>query len=132
MKLLGSFAAVTGLVVLVLSFLWTSFFPPEDSWSIEQAQAHRQASAKYHELQHTIGGPSRVQKGRAETTKPRPTKADLDAAKREWEEVESARRAAQESGKQTAWWLRLSGVALATIGAVALLLNKKKSQNGRA
>jgi hypothetical protein len=122
MKLLGLLTTVAGFVLVVLSFLWVVFFPPEDQWPVERAQEHRQAAAKFHQLQHTVGGGMRGPKGQ---TKPRATQAELEAAKKEWEQIDAELRIAQSSSKNTAWWIRLGGAATAALGVVVLIAAKK-------
>ena len=124
MKLLGLLATVVGLVLMVISFLWTTLFPPVNQWSDEKAKEHQKASATYHELQHTVGGrlkgpakasrrpppTTRARKMRskqAQESQPQPSRAELEAAKKHWEEIELARLSAHDGGEQPKWWLRL-------------------------
>jgi hypothetical protein len=128
MKLLGLLATVVGLVLMVLSFLWAALFPPVNRWSDEQAKEHQQASAKYHQLQHTVGHQLKSPKNSSPKPQPQSTPGDLEAAKKRWQEIEAARVAARDSGEQTKWWLRLGGAAVAAIGVVALVSGKQRER----
>ena len=57
-------------------------YRPERVWTDEQAKEHQQASATFHELQHTVGGQLNRKGSNAAKTKGGPTKADLDAVVR--------------------------------------------------
>jgi hypothetical protein len=126
MRSLGLAAIVIGLLLVALSFVWVTMFPAEKRWSNEQAREHAQNVARYHQLQHTVGGHSH---GKAPSTKksaPKPTKAELDAARLRWEESDAALRNAQTADGRMAWWIRGIGVVVAALGIATVAFNKKK------
>jgi hypothetical protein len=124
MKIFGFSAVVIGLALLVLSLSWRSIFPAEQVWSESQAKEHSEASALYHQLQHTVGGHSHGplgSRGKAFT------KADLNAAKERWEKSNAQLLEAKDRGKQAMWWLMIGGVAVTAVGAGALTAVQRRA-----
>jgi hypothetical protein len=127
---LGLAGTTIGSLALALSFVWTTVYTPEQRWTEEQAKEHQQASAKFHKLQHTVGGKAN-RKRPATSPEAGPTQAELDAldaARNHFQTTKAGLDAARTDGHTTALWLRYSGVAVAALGVVALAIDRKRSR----
>ena len=133
MKFFGFAVTIVGVILIILSFFWVAMFPPEDVWSEEQAKEHAQASALYHQLQHTVGGAHRHGPlGPQGKSSKQYTKADLAAAKLRWETSYAALQEAQGRGQSTKIWLRFGGIAVAAVGAGTLGAEKRRASRNAA
>ncbi len=124
MKVGGTVMAVGGCLLVVLSFFWTTLFPPTNGWTEAQAEEHAKLGAIYHRL--ALGGHAQA-KGQARAKPaPKATAAEIEDARRRWEESKATLDAAKTKSSNTAWWLRYGGGAIALVGIGLLAVSKKE------
>jgi hypothetical protein len=137
MRLSGFIFIVLGALLIVLSFVWESMYPPETRWTQEQAEEHARAGAQLHHLAHPGGhahakGESHSHSHSHSHAERKVNAAELKAARLRWENSKAALAAATTQSSTTADWLRYGGTAAALAGVVALVLDQKRRSNTRS
>jgi hypothetical protein len=131
MRIFGFVFIVLSAILIVLSFLWPSMFPPESRWTQEQAEEHARAGTQFHHLSHPGGhahakGESHSHSHSHSHAEHKVNAAQLEAARLRWEKSKAALAAATTRGNTTADWLRYGGAAAALVGVVGLAMDKKR------
>jgi hypothetical protein len=133
MRVSGFVFIVLGALLIVLSFVWESMYPPESRWTQEQAEEHARAGAHLHHLAHPGGHAHGKGESHSHShAEHKVSAAELEAARQRWEKSKAALAAATTRSSTTADWLRYGGTAAALAGVVALVLDRKRRSNTRS
>ena len=104
-----------GLVLFLLSALWTTIFPPTARWTDEKASHALEVKSKLHNLAFIVNAPKpSLQKGQDLGQ----MKAEYEQLKKENEELNSDFASAAETPKTVATFLKWSGLSIALVGVV--------------
>jgi hypothetical protein len=104
---------ILGLLLLVVSSLWSSLFPPTSRWTDEKAQRAAEVKAKLNNLGPIVNGPARMHRG----PDPATLKSEFDA------EFVSAAEAPKNASSVLKW----TGISLTAIGVIGWYVVKNSS-----
>jgi hypothetical protein len=112
-------AIFLGVLLLGLSTVWTSFSSAESGWTDKKAQR----SAEVQSSIPVLAGKAKAAKGPAAAT----LKAELDALKKENEQLNAEFNSAANSPKAMSKILKWTGISLAVLGLIGWYAAKQSS-----
>lgn len=113
-------AVVSGLIALgvllfVLSALWTTIFPPTARWTDEKAKRSAEVKGKLHNLAFIVNAPKpNLQRGQDIGQ----LKAEYEQLRKENDALNADYESAAETPKTVARFLKWSGLSLAAVGVI--------------
>jgi hypothetical protein len=117
-------AVLLGLGMVAGSFYWTSPLGPQPQWSEEQALERQQAGANYHSKKlhplHASGHEGHASENESESD-------EVRLARQQWEQQDARLQAVQSGYRRianTLWW---SGIVVAGLGILGLILTRPNS-----
>jgi hypothetical protein len=114
MKSVVVVAIVTGLVLVLVGGLWSTFFPPTNSWTPEKAARLSEIKARLNDLSFALQRASRIHSG----PDPGTLKAEYDALNKEFDELKHDFETAAERPQVASRILKWAGLSLAALGII--------------
>jgi hypothetical protein len=106
-----------GIVMLLLSGIWTTLFPATSTWTDEKAQRQAEIHRRLHNLAFVVGSsqPPSMHSGK-DTGQ---AKKEYDGLKKEADDLANEFSTAHDRPQTTAKVLKWTGISLTIIGIVA-------------
>jgi hypothetical protein len=114
---------ILGLLLLVVSSLWSSLFPPTSRWTDEKAQRAAEVKARLNNLGPIVNGPPRMHRG----PDPATLKSEFDALLKEDTQLDAEFVSAAEAPKKASSLLKWTGISLTAIGIIGWYVVKNSS-----
>jgi hypothetical protein len=102
-----------GFLLLLLSGLWTTLFPPTSRWTQEKADQSAKIKNRIYNLAFTVNAPNPSMHSGQDIG---PLKAEYEQLKKEDAELNADFASATETPKTVSNFLKWSGISLAVIG----------------
>jgi hypothetical protein len=103
-----------GFALLVISALWTTFFPPTQRWTPEKAERMSHVKERLSNLGPVLNSPARMHAGQDLGA----LKAESVELEKEFQSLKADFESATESPKTIAGTLRWIGIAIAAVGII--------------
>ena len=101
-----------GFTLFVASALWSTLFPPTQSWTPEKAQRISEVKARLNNLSFMINTPRNFHSG----PDPGTLKAESDSLLKEFEQLKTDFESATDRPQKVTSILRWAGLGLASVG----------------
>jgi hypothetical protein len=115
MKSVATALIALGMVLFLVSALWSTVFPPTARWTDEKANRFAAVKAKLHNLAFVVNAPKpSLQRGQDLGQ----MKAEYEQLKKENEELDAEYTTAADTPKTVARFFKWTGLSLALVGIV--------------
>jgi hypothetical protein len=113
-----------GFALLVFSGLWSTIFPPTQSWTLEKSKRMSDVKARINDVGAML---YKATQRRHAGPDPGPIQAEYDALSKEFAQLKSEFESATERPQTTSKLLKWTGISLAVIGIIGLYAVKNSS-----
>lgn len=115
-------AIALGILLFIISMLWSTLFPPAARWTPEKASRSIEVKARLSNLGPLVNAPPRSMHSGPD---PASLKSEYDALVKENEELNAEFESAAESPKSVSRFLKWSGLAIALVGIIGFYAVKQ-------
>jgi hypothetical protein len=109
-------AVAIGFLLLIMSGLWSTMFPPENRWTPEKSKRSTEVKERLHNLSFIVNAPRpKLHSGQDIG----PLKLEYEELKKEVEQLNADFNSATQTPNTVSRYLKWSGISLAAIGIIA-------------
>lgn len=107
-------AIVLGCAFLILSVVWSSVFPPTNSWTPEKAKRISEVKARLNDLGFQLERAGKIHSG----PDPGTLKAEYNTLRKEFDELRTSFESVASSPQTASKILKWSGISIAICGVI--------------